>query len=306
MTYWNSFVFYGTYSGGVAFKEKTGSNNILDKWIISKLNVLIEEVTERLENYDIIAAARAIEGFVVNDFSQWHIRRSRRRLQRPQDKKEFNEAAQTIRFVLLSLSKITAPFVPFISEEIYKNAGGSKASCHLEDWPKADKKLIDGELNKKMEKIREIVNLALSARAEARIKVRQPLLELAIPEKISDKELIELVKEEVNVKEVSFGREFKLDTKITAELEEEGIIREVSRLIQRMRKKAGYKPGHRIKVQYGGEEGINNILSKNSGKILEEIKAEEFMLKSKLKDVFDVEEELKVGNYKLWMGIKKI
>ena len=306
MTYWNSFVFYQTYSGSSRVKGIAGSKNILDKWIISKLNKLTEEVTEKLQSYDVIASARAIEEFVINDFSQWHIRRSRRRLQRPQNKTELNEAAQTMGFVLLSLSKITAPFVPFISEEIYRNVGGGKASCHLEDWPKADKKLINEELNKKMEKVRETVNLALSARAEAKIKVRQPLRELVIPEKIPDKELIDLIKEEVNIKEVGFGKELKLDTKITAELEEEGIIREVSRLIQRMRKMAGYKPRHKIKVQYSGDEGINDILSRNKEKILEEIKAEEFILRPKLKDVFDVEEELKVGNYKLWAGIKKI
>ena len=306
MTYWNSFVFYRTYSGNSRVKGKAGSKNILDKWIISKLNGLMEEVTEKLQNYDVIASARAIEEFVVNDFSQWHIRRSRRRLQRPQNKTELNEAAQTMGFVLLSLSKLTAPFVPFTSEEIYKNVGGSKASVHLEDWPKTDKKFVNEELDKKMEKIREIVNLALSARAEAKIKVRQPLRELVIPERIQDKELIELIKEEVNVKEVSFGKELKLDTKITAELEEEGIIREVSRLIQRMRKVAGYKPKHKIKVQYSGDEGINAIFSRNKEKILKEIKAEEFILRPKLKDVFDVEEELKVGNYKLWVGIKKI
>jgi isoleucyl-tRNA synthetase len=258
-----------------------------------------------LENYDIISAARTIEDFVINDFSQWHIRRSRRRLQKPESKKELKEAGQTMNLVLSTLSKITAPFVPFLSEKIYQEMG-NKNSVHLADWPKVQKELINESLNKKMKEVREIVNLALAERSKAGIKVRQPLSNLQISNKQLEKELIELIKEEVNVKNISFGDKLELDQKITAELKEEGILREVARFIQGMRKKAGYKPSHKILVQFNGDISLNAILEKNSQIILKEIKAEKFILRPQLKDIFDIELETKVDNQKLWLGIKKI
>lgn len=304
MTYWNSYIFFDIYGQK---KARGISKHVLDKWIVSKMNELIQEVTQKLDKYDITPGARLIESFVINDLSLWYIRRSRRRFQKPQTKKELKEASATLSYVLLTLSKMTAPFVPFLSEELYQNLFEirSKTSVHLADWPKADKKLIDKPLGQKMEKARKIVNMVLAERAKAGIKVRQPLSELKIKEKI-DRPLLDLIKEEVNVKKITFAKSFKLETKITQELKEEGTVREVIRQVQEMRKKAGYKPHHRVSVQYFGPKELNRILSKNQAFILKETKAKDFRLREKLKKVFDIESETKVDQQNLWLAIKKL
>ncbi|MBI2626429.1 MAG: class I tRNA ligase family protein, partial [Candidatus Nealsonbacteria bacterium] len=303
---WNCFTFYQTYKKTKNKKQKT--KNILDKWVVSRLNELILGVTEKLDKYDVTGAARLIEDFVINDLSLWYIRRSRKR---------FEEAAGTLALVLQTVSKLTAPFIPFLSDEIYKCLlPGSKQSVHLESWPKADKKLINKKLNQKMAKVREIVTLALAERAKAGIKVRQPLASLRIPEKM-DKELSELIKEEVNVKKIISGGILILDTKITPELKEEGIVREVVRQINEMRKEVGLTPKDKISVRYFGTPGLNKILEKNKKNILAEIKAKNFKLGKEplfappspmLRRASNASEgkEVKIDQQNIWLAIRKI
>ncbi|PIS39468.1 MAG: isoleucine--tRNA ligase [Candidatus Nealsonbacteria bacterium CG08_land_8_20_14_0_20_38_20] len=337
LTFWNCCTFFETYVSkkefsifNFQFSNKSQIRNpkhVLDKWIISRLNSLILEATQKLDKYDITGAARAIEGFTINDLSLWYIRRSRRRFQRPENKKELQESSATLNYVLLTLSKLTAPFIPFLSEEIYNNLQlttyNLQQSVHLEDWPKVNKKLIDKKLEENMEKVREVVAQALAERAKASIKVRQPLSKLKIKNeklKMND-ELLDLLKEEVNVKEIIFDSKIKseveLDTKITAELKEEGIIREVSRHIQGMRKKMGLKPKDKILVFYFGSQNLNEILTKNEKVIVEEGKIKDFQIRAAPKEslrlptgredkkVFNIEKEFEIDRQKLWLGIKK-
>ena len=314
MILWNCFVFYDTYR-----KEKKTESyyktfrklaikklNILDNWIISRLHNLISEVSDNLDNYDVVSSARSIENFVINDFSQWYIRRSRRRFQKPESKKEFENDSKTLGYVLFELSILCAPFIPFLSEEIYKNLQNKADSVHLADWPKINKKLIDEKLEKKMEKVREIVTLVLAERAKSGIKVRQPLNELQITnyELKNEKELLELIKEEVNVKKITFGKTLKLDTKITPELKEEGVIREVIRHIQEMRKAARLKPEDRILVRYFGDHLLEELLKKNKKIILEEGKIKDFQ-SGKTEQKLDIKKEIKVDQKNLWLAIKK-
>jgi len=314
MTLWNCYVFFETYKSSSKFQVPSFKpKNLLDKWIISKLNELILEVSQRFDNYDLTGAARTIENFVINDLSLWYIRRSRKRFQRPETKKELKEASTTLGFVLLTLTKLSAPFIPFISEEIYKSIKHQVSaikykSVHLEDWPKVNKKLIDKNLNQKMEKIREIVTLTLAERAKLGIRVRQPLNELRIKnyELKNERELLELIKEEVNVKKITFAKSLKLDAKITPELKEEGQIREVIRYIQEMRKKANLKPRDKILIYYSGSLKLTKILTKNKSFILKETKAKDFKWAKKPKQIFDVEQEVKIDQQKLWLAIKKI
>jgi len=295
MTLWNSYIFYCTYAP--EFRKSKKSNYILNKWIISKLNELILETTLKLDKYDIIGAARAIESFIIDDLSLWYIRRSR---------KHFAEISQTLKFVLLTLSKLTAPFIPFLSEEIYRNLSKTFISVHLENWPKVNEKLmIDEKLNQKMEKVREIVSLVLAERAKAGIKVRQPLNELQITnyELQKEKELLELIKDEINVKKITFGKGLKLDTKITTELKEEGMVREVIRKIQEMRKQKRFKPKDKISIKYFGDLELNKILEKNKKFILTETKAKSFD-KSQT-PLNRVKEEIKINDHNLQLFIKK-
>ncbi|MBU4299451.1 class I tRNA ligase family protein [Patescibacteria group bacterium] len=315
LTLWNCYSFFETYKENSTppfLKKGRGkSQNILDKWIISKMNDLIKDVTKNLDKYDVTGTARQIENFVISDLSLWYIRRSRKRFQRPGTKKEIKEASQTLNYALLNLSKLTAPFIPFLSEEIYQKIAGNvkpRQSVHLEDWPKVNEKLIDKKLEEKMERIREIVTQALAERAKAGIKVRQPLNELRITnyELRKERELLGLIKEEVNVKEIAFGKTLKLDTRITPELKEEGIIREVSRHIQEMRKKMGLKPKDKILVFYFGSQNLNEILTKNEKVIVEEGKIKDFQIRAEDKKVFTLEKEFEIDRQKLWLGIKRV
>lgn len=288
LTYYNVFSFFELYKTNSKPQLKT--RNLLDKWIISKLNNLILDVTKKLDQYDIVSAARLIEDFTINDLSLWYVRRSRKR---------FKEASATLHFILLTLSKLTAPFVPFISEEIYRNLS-NKESVHLEKWPKANKRLINKELEEKMKLVRQVVVEGLSQRAKAGIKVRQPLasLKIQITKSKLQKELLDLIKEEINVKEIEFGKETKLDTRITSVLKEEGLVREIMRNIQEMRKKAGYKPQDKVLIRYSGDDYLKNILKRNKELNLKE--------GDKPKQVFDVERNFKIDNRDFWLGIRKI
>jgi len=243
----NTVKFYDLYKDGrdekISYKN---SENILDKWIIVRINELIKEITENLENYNTIKAGRPIKDF-IDDLSTWYLRRSRDRFKGIKEKDK-QSALATIRFVLLELSKLMAPFTPFIAEWVYlkvKDADG-KESAHLEEWPKYSSH--KQEILNDMEEVRKIVSFGLEARSRAGIKVRQPLSSLKIKNKglKTQYDLLQLIKDEVNVKEVLFDgdieNEVELDTMLNEELKEEGAAREFIRALQNSRKEAGLTP----------------------------------------------------------------
>ena len=267
---WNTYYFFVMYASIDKFEPKskdnlTQSTNLLDKWLISELNSLIKNVDQKLNKYDIYGSTALIENFIDN-LSNWYVRRSRKRFWKSENDADKNLAYETLHYVLVELSKLIAPFTPFVAEEMYKNLTGNE-SVHLADFPAADEKLIDEDLNENMRLTRRFVKLGLAARARAGIKVRQPLSELKINEDVS-KELAELIKDEVNVKKVSFAGgiaeepglvqeeeinwEVGLDTKITDDLRLEGEAREFIRRIQELRKRAGYEVDNRIALSYQG------------------------------------------------------
>ena len=304
----NSYIFFNTYKGKDFKPKNIKSDNILDRWIISKFNILTEKVINHLEKYDIVSAARLIEDF-VNDFSNWYIRRSRTRLQKINNKKNKEQATQILYRILFDLSKLIAPFAPFIAEEIYQNLKMNKdpQSVHLCDYPKSDKKSIDLKLEDNMKEGREIVALALAKRAQAGLKTRQPLSKLEINNKkiIQDKELKELIKDEVNIKEVIFGKEIKLDIKITNELKIEGIIRDLIRFIQGMRKDGELRPGQNINLYYLTNPKLENIIQDNQKEIQQEVTAKKIEIKENKKQVFLIEKEVQLDGQDVWLGIKK-
>ena len=251
---WNVYNFYKIYSQIDKINVKCQSSNfkssnILDRWIISKLNQLIREVTKSLDNFDSFAAAQKIEEF-VNDLSGWYVRRSRDRVgPAAPDEKDKKACYQTLWYILVNLSKILAPFIPFLSEYIYKNLT-SKKSVHLENWPqlRPSKRGYTGQTEKLLEEmalVRKICEMGHGERKRAGIKVRQPLGKCQISNvkfQMSNS-LINLIKDELNIKEVVLkpGKgelKIKLDTKITPELKQEGETRELIRKIQELRKEA--------------------------------------------------------------------
>ena len=235
----NVLSFYELYAQSITESKST---HILDKWIDARLNKLIKEVTDGLEKYEIDRAARPITDF-IDDLSTWYLRRSRTRL----------EALPKLRQVLLEFSKIIAPFMPFMAEDIYLRLKGEKESVHLSNWPVVKEgffaKFSSDPVLPKMEEVRRIVTLALEARTKANIKVRQPLSELKIKNKDLGEEYLEILKDELNVKSVVVDQhmteEVKLDTTLTPELEEEGRVRDAIRAVQEWRKEQNLKPGEK-------------------------------------------------------------
>ncbi len=251
---YNVLAFYELYKGDETGDPK--SKNILDLWILSKLNELIKLSTENLESYKLLEPTRAMRDF-IGDLSTWYLRRSRERI-----KEGDKDAKTTLYFVLKTISKLLAPFAPFAAEDIWQKLKGVKdeESVHLALWPKAGK--VDVKIIESMKLTRETVTLGLEARQKAKIQVRQPLSKLEITEKLG-KEYLELIKDELNVKEVVVGKEFKLITELTHELKEEGVYREFLRGVQDMRKKMGLTPSDVITISIETSDEGKVILQKH-------------------------------------------
>lgn len=299
---WNSYSFFVLYADIDKWKPKGEwkSVNLLDKWMMSELNVLIAGVNSAMENYELNKACRLFPKFIDN-LSNWYIRRSRKRFWKSEDDTDKGNAYQTLHIILIELSKLMAPFTPFMAEEIYKNLTGEE-SVHLVNFPVADDKLIDEKLNSEMEKARLYVSAGLQLRAGAKIKVRQPLHELFVKEKLSD-ELFNIIGEEVNVKKVLVDKNIdlaKLNINIDDDLALEGQAREIIRFIQEMRKEAGYEVDNRIKVAYFGGD---KIFAKFGDLIQKETLATE--LSSGKIEQADLEKEFSLDGEKIEISIKR-
>lgn len=198
---WNTYYFFTTYANIDNFEPKwlTKTENILDKWLLSELNKLTLEVTNAFEKYKLNEATRPIVKFMDN-LTNWYIRRSRKRFWKSENDWDKLQAYETLYFALVELTKILAPFMPFVSENIFKNLTW-KESVHLEDFPIYNKNLIDLELNETTDKVQKIINLWLAWRANQKIRVRQPLQSITITQSF-EKYYNEIIKEELNVKEV--------------------------------------------------------------------------------------------------------
>ena len=180
----------------------------IDKWLLSKYNKLILEVTTSMDVYDPNKAVKAISNFVNEDLSNWYIRRNRRRFWGSELDNSKKAVYQTTYEVLCGLCKLIAPMVPFVSEEIYTNLTGEK-SVHLADYPKFNKKMVDEKIETKMDLVRDLISLGRNAREEAKIKVRQPISEVVLDSKVKStiKDLEDLIYEELNVKEIKYAKD---------------------------------------------------------------------------------------------------
>ncbi|MFH1427312.1 MAG: isoleucine--tRNA ligase [Patescibacteria group bacterium] len=316
----NIYKFYEMFAEEINIENyNVKSNNILDRWIIARLNQLIKEVTDNMDNYDLPKATRPITVF-INDLSTWYIRRSRDRF-KGSDEKDKKAARQTTGYVLLELAKVMAPFTPFMAEELWQKVSGNNfkdndKSVHLESWPaklrikpclpagrNEDLKIIE-----EMEMVRKIVELGLAKRDEAVIKVRQPLQKLKVKSIKLKEEYVQLIRDEVNVKKIEFinGKELKveLDIVLTDELKEEGIKREIVRFINDLRKQAGLTIKDKIQVFWQAEDKeVKKAILKNVPQIMAETLASD-MDEEKI-DQVDVGKEVKVNGKSVWLGIKK-
>ena len=183
---WNSYSFFVTYARLDGFDPSAqesipvGERALLDRWILSRLNQVIGTVRDRLEAYQPDLASQALERFVVDELSNWYIRRNRRRFWKTESDRDKAAAYQTLHEVLTTLSLLLAPFIPFLAETLYQNLvrtadPGAPDSVHLNDFPMPDPALIDEALSRDMAVVLEVVSLGRAARGEANLKVRQPL-----------------------------------------------------------------------------------------------------------------------------------
>ncbi len=214
-TLWNVYSFYVLYAEIDKFNPLEYKDfkltNIMDKWIISKLNTLTKEVDDKLEHYDITNAGLLIENF-TDELSNWYVRRNRERFWSQELNDEKIGAYVTLYKVLTTLVKVAAPFVPFITDEIYQNLvvgldSSAPESVHLCTWPEVEETAIDKELEKEMGLAYKIVKLGRSARNSANIKNRQPLSKMLISSDTLPKYYEDIVKDELNVKQIELGAE---------------------------------------------------------------------------------------------------
>ena len=271
--------FYEMYSQGSSAPVKNFvpvSENVLDRWIMTRLGGLIFEVTKASDNYELDRATRPVADF-VDDLSTWYLRRSRDRF-KSDDQKDKVRAVETTRFVLEELSKVIAPIIPFYAEELYQKVKSldGKESVHLATWPEAvGLSSEQEEILISMEEVRKIASLGLEARSKSLIKVRQPLAKLKVKSsKLNaggEEQYFALIKDEINVKEVvvdnSIADSVELDMDITPELKAEGQVRELIRGIQEMRKQEKLNLSDIVILQVKTDARGQNLIKKFEAEI---------------------------------------
>jgi isoleucyl-tRNA synthetase len=261
---WNSVRYFVTYANANKFEPSLSIpkiDNVLDKWILARLQQTINTVTEKMDEYKFMEASRQLSPF-ISDLSTWYIRRSRERL-RSGDRNAF----ATLHYVLSQFAKLIAPMTPFLAESLYEHLGLREltklASVHFDLYPKT-KKLSkkDLDLINDMRSDRDLVSSVLAQRGTQNIPIRQPLQSFSTAGKVYFEDI---VKDEVNVKEalVDLSLEenvVQLDTNITQELKYEYLAREMIRKIQSLRKKASLTVGDKVVVVYPEDSELTEVV----------------------------------------------
>ena len=251
---WNTYQFYNQIDN----KEKA-ENKIEDEWIISRLNSVIKESTQGLENYQIEKGLIPLMDFIVNDFSKTYIKIIRER--------EDKNVKEVIGKILDNVSRLLAPYAPNITEIIHREFAKKKESVHLSQWPKTDNKKINKKLEKEFKIVMDIIEKGLAERDKAQVGLKWPLAQADVSSnKKLSKELQKVIETQLNIKKIkiSDGKEIsvELDLKITPELEAEGYARNITRAIQSLRKKIGLIKNDKIELQLVvGNELKSKLLS---------------------------------------------
>ncbi len=295
----NVLAMYEMYADGTG--ASADSTNVLDRWIVARLNQLIAESTAGYKAYELDRANRPIADF-IDDVSVWYLRRSRERL-KADDVADKKATLATLRFVLRDLAKVMAPAMPFYAEYLYRavKAEDEPESVHLTAWPEGG--AVDAVVVGEMSVVREFVTLALEARTKANVKVRQPLPALMINIELMP-EYTGIVADEVNVKEITYvvGQTERavLDTTITPMLKAEGEAREFIRAVQEMRKMADLLPGDVIVLTVQGSTDAVLNLSTFTDTIKKTVGAREIVFAETLGT------EIKIGEQVLIARLEKV
>ena len=305
---YNFFESYASFSKKEAVLPQQQSLALLDRWVLSRLHETAAVMNIALDEYDAMTASRSLASF-LDDFSTWYLRRSRSRFQHPKNKADLNAASAVFQHVFENALKLAAPIMPFVTEHIWLKFHNQ--SIHLENYPQSGKKYIDKKLGYDMIKVREIAAIALKKRAEAGVKVRQPLAALKFKIQNSKfkikEELSDLIKEEINVKEVISDNKLEddvwLDANITPELKEEGIVRDVVRNIQQLRKETGLTSKNIISIKYFAEAEADKVMIKFRKQINKQTLAKD-MTAVKREDLTKPK-EIDLDGAKIWIEITR-
>ncbi len=333
-TLWNVYSFFILYANIDNYQPSSDPYEVaseLDRWILSELNQLIAEVTADLENYDPVSAGRAIEAF-VDYLSNWYVRRSRRRFWKSESDADKMSAYNALYECLVKLSKLLAPFVPFLAEELYQNLVVSideKApdSVHLCDYPLADESRIDAALSTSVRLAMKVSSVGRAARAQAGIKVRQPLAEALVaglsPVEQSGLEMLtDSIIEELNVKKLGFVTDaaalsvdtysmiaegpisVAIDKRLTPELADEGLVREITHRLQGLRRTAGFEIADNIVTYFETDEHTERVMANWADYIRKETLSRE-LIKDLPEDAAVTAEDFKLEGHGVKLGVKK-
>jgi isoleucyl-tRNA synthetase len=277
------------------------SSHVLDRWVIARLSQTGLEITRGFEGYELDKASRPLMDF-VDDLSTWYLRRSRDRLKTDTEDKKL--ALATLRFVLREFSKLMAPVMPFKAEDTYLRTKDTEdvVSVHLAAWPLFEK--YDEEVLVKMKEVRELVTKALEIRAKESIKVRQPVQTLETKIEISS-EYADIIKDEVNVKNVEVNTQLEtdvwLDITLTPELKAEGDARELVRVIQDLRKTTGLSPEDTVIVHVVCEQSFKDVIEMHKELIQSVTRTQEIVFVEEIPM-----EEISINDFKVKVVVGKV
>jgi len=335
LTLWNVYSFFVTYANidhfTPSWESASLSQSELDRWIISELNQLIVDVDAALDGYNPTEAGRKIESF-VDELSNWYVRRSRRRFWKSENDADKLVAYNTLYECLATLSKLLAPFTPFLAEELYQNLVCSAFpeapySVHLADFPVADVAKIDKQLAADTQLVMKVSSLGRAARSQAGIKVRQPLAHVMVSVASNDEQrslerLKPQILEELNVKDMKFvdnaveldradyavssegGYTVAVLTAISPELQAEGMAREVVHRLQIMRRSAGFDIADYITIYYQGDDYMRQVMEDFADYIKQETLSRQLVEGVPGEGVFT--ESYKLGGYDILLGVERL
>ncbi len=289
---WNSYSFFSTYVTP-QFKPSLKNLKIEDSWILSKLNSLMQDVTDHLENFEFHDAGRKIVDFVVGDLSRLYIKLVRDRVWVSEAGKDKITALSVLHECLLTVSKLLSPITPFLSEEIYQNLDDSKKSVFMSEWPKENKSLIDKDLENQVEIAKQIIEASLAARQLAGIKLRWPIAEVLV--QTEDKDIVKVLDKldsvllflcnakSIGVTKRSLGDEFSsaqfkhgkvyISKTLDKTLLEEAMVKEITREVQSLRKKNNFNVKDNISLFIKSDKETENTLEKYFNVIKKEVGA---------------------------------
>ncbi len=335
-TVWNTYSFFVIYANIDRFDpikaKRPAPSDELDRWIISELNQLIDEVDKAYTNYDPTEAGRKIEEF-VDYLSNWYVRRNRRRFWKGENDTDKLSAYFALYDCLVTLSKLMAPLTPFLAEELYQNLvravdPQAPASVHLCDFPVADLSKVDGKLEADTRLVMKVCSIGRAARSKAGIKVRQPVAKVVVKTRARSEQeslrcLAPQVLEELNVKALEFaeadadlasqscycvmedgGCVVAVHTEIPPDLIEEGIARELTHRIQGMRKDAGFEIADYIVTYYQAEPSLQKAIEAQSAYIKQETLSKELLNEPPAEGAFS--QKAKIEGREVTLGVKRV